>query len=60
MKATSIRLMKNSPSDQALMSSTSDATNATPAERPSMLSSRLKALVMPTSQSSVTTTFIQS
>src|SRR5882672_9275156 len=60
MKATRIRLMKISSSDQALMNRTSAATNATPAERPSMLSRRLKALVMPTSHSRVTTTFIHS
>ena len=56
MKATSIRLMKNSPSAQALMRKTPEATKATPAARPSMLSRRLKALVTPTSQTSVTRT----
>jgi hypothetical protein len=60
MKVTSSRLMKNSPSDQALISSTAEATQATPAESPSMLSSRLKAFVIPTSQRSVTTRFIHS
>ena len=56
MRATSTRLMKNSPRIQALTSSTSDATKATPAESPSMLSSRLKAFVMPTTQTSVRAT----
>ena len=37
-----------------------EATSATPADSPSMLSSRLKALVMPTSQTRVTITFIHS
>ena len=52
--------MKNSPSSQALMSRVPEATKATPAERPSMLSRRLKAFVTPTSQRTVTTVFIQS
>ena len=56
MKATSTRLMKNSPSSHALSSSTSEATKATPAERPSMLSSRLKALVIPTTHTIVSAT----
>ena len=56
MKATSTRLMKNSPSSQALSSSTSEATKATPAESPSMLSSRLKAFVMPTTHRIVSAT----
>ena len=57
MRATSTRLMKNSPRSQAFTSSTSEATKATPALRPSMLSSRLKAFVMPTTQTSVRATF---
>ncbi len=60
MNATRIRLMKNSPRSHALRSSIAEATSATPAQRPSMLSRRLKAFVTPTSQSRVTTVFIQS
>ncbi len=56
MRATRTRLMKNSPRIQAFTSSTSEATKATPAERPSMLSSRLKALVTPTTQTRVRAT----
>src|SRR5712691_9438272 len=56
MKATSIRLMKNSPRDQALMRNTPQATKATPAVRPSMLSRRLNAFVTPTSHTTVTPT----
>src|SRR5712691_7448094 len=56
MKATSIRLMKNSPRDQALMRNTLLATKSTPAARPSMLSRRLKALVTPTIHTTVTPT----
>ena len=58
MKATRMKLMKTSSRDQALMRRTREATKATPAESPSMLSSRLKALVIPTIQTRVTTTFI--
>ena len=54
------RLMKNSPRSQAFSSRTSEATKATPAESPSMLSSRLKALVMPTTQTRVKATLSQS
>ena len=56
MKATSIRLMKNSPRAHALIRNTPPATKATPAANPSMLSRRLKALVTPTSHSTVTPT----
>ncbi len=56
MRATRTRLMKNSPRSQALTSSTSEATKATPAESPSMLSSRLNAFVMPTTQTRVKAT----
>ena len=52
--------MKNSPSTQAFRGTRADATSATPAARPSMLSSRLNALVIPTTHSSVTSTFSQS
>ncbi len=50
MRATRMRAMKNSPRIQALRRSTNEATNATPAESPSMLSRRLKAFVIPTTQ----------